>query len=83
MSISHATPPTQNGPVLRGLMALPVLGHMLRDLGRDVNMAFYYIVIAVTLLVLAVQAWGLAALVITAVAMVPVMFSIIIWITLP
>jgi hypothetical protein len=30
-----------------------------------------------------VQAWGLAALVVTAVAFVPVMFVLLIWITLP
>jgi hypothetical protein len=30
-----------------------------------------------------VQTWGLAALVLTAVALVPVMFVLLIWITLP
>jgi hypothetical protein len=64
-------------------MALPILGHMARDLGRDVNIAFYYVVIFITLMVFAVQVWGLAALVLAALAMVPVMFTLIIWITLP
>lgn len=82
MSISPATP-APNGPLMRAALALPVLGHMIRDLGRDVNIMFYYLVIFVTGLVFAVQVWGLAALVLTAVALVPVMFTLIIWITLP
>ena len=41
------------------------------------------LMIIVTLIVLAVQVWGLAALVVTAVAFVPVMFCLLIWITLP
>ncbi len=88
MSISpahsvHAPAPAANGPILRSLMALPVLGHMLRDLGRDVNMVFYYLVIALTALVFAMQVWGLAALAMAALALVPAMFALIIWITLP
>lgn len=67
----------------RVLRALPVMGRVVRDIERDVDTVFYLLVILVTALVLAVQAWGLAALVVTAVAFVPVMFVLLIWITLP
>ncbi len=83
MSISQPLNPAQNGPILRAFLALPVLGHMLRDIGRDVNIVFYYLVIIVTALVFAVQAWGLAALAMAALALVPVMFTLIIWISRP
>jgi hypothetical protein len=71
------------GPVARLLRALPVIGRVIRDVERDVDTIFYVIVIVLTALVLAVQAWGLAALVVTAVALVPVIFTLLIWITLP
>lgn len=61
----------------------PVLGHIARDVSRDVNVIFYLLTIALTLLVLAVKTWGLAALTLTAVAFVPVMFCLLIWVTLP
>ncbi len=82
MAISPASS-APNGPFLRVILAVPILGHVLRDLGRDVNMAFYLLVILVTMVVFAVQSFGLAALVLTALAMVPVMFTLIIAITLP
>lgn len=66
--------------ILRGL---PVIGRVIRDVERDVHSIFYLLVIFVTALVLAVQVWGLAALVVTAVALVPVIFAILFWITLP
>jgi hypothetical protein len=40
-------------------------------------------VILLTALVLAINVWGLAALVVTAVSLVPVIFVLLIWITLP
>lgn len=64
-------------------VTIPVLGHIARDLGRDINLAFYLITIFVTLVVLAVQYFGLAALVLTAIAAVPVVFVLLIWVTLP
>ncbi|MDZ7905007.1 MAG: hypothetical protein U5N55_03995 [Cypionkella sp.] len=68
---------------IRALYAVPLIGAMMRDVGRDVNIVFYYLVILATLVVLAMQVWGLAALAMTALAMVPVMFALIIWISLP
>jgi hypothetical protein len=72
--------PSPAGLVLR---ALPVIGRVVRDIEREIDTIYYLLVILLTALVLAVQAWGLAALVVTAVAFVPVMFVLLIWITLP
>ena len=63
--------------------ALPVIGRVIRDIEREIDTIYYLIVILLTALVLAIQTWGLAALVITAVTMVPVIFVLLIWITLP
>jgi hypothetical protein len=70
MSISNARP-------------IPLFSALARDIGRDVNIVFYLLVIALTLLVLAVKTWGLVALTMAALPMVPVMFAIFIWISLP
>lgn len=71
-------------PILSRIVhATPVLGALVRDVGRDINLVFYLLTIFVTAVVLAVQAWGLAALVITALALVPVMFAWFIVISLP
>ena len=44
---------------------IPVLGHLARALGQDINLAFYLVTIFVTAVVLAVMTWGLPALVIS------------------
>lgn len=82
MSLAIAVP-AQPSLASRILHATPVIGHLARDIARDVNTIFYVLTILLTLLVLAIQTWGLAALVLTAVAFVPVMFTLLIWITLP
>jgi hypothetical protein len=69
--------------IARALRALPVIGRVIREVEREVDTIYYLIVIALTALVLAVQAWGLAALVVTAVALVPMIFVLFIFITLP
>lgn len=61
----------------------PLFGWIARDIGRDVNIVFYMLAIALTVLVLAVKTWGLVALTMAALPMVPVMFAIFIWISLP
>lgn len=81
MSLSSA--PTEPGLAARILMATPVIGHVIRDVSRDINTIFYLLTILVTVLVFAIKAWGLGALVVTAVAFVPCMFALLIWITLP
>jgi hypothetical protein len=78
----HAPAPRQSAGS-RFFRALPVVGRVIRDIERDVHTIHYLLVIVVTALILGVQAWGLAALVVSAVAFVPVMFTILIWITLP
>lgn len=71
------------GPIHRTLRALPLFGRVIRDVERDVDSIFYLIVIALTLLVLAIKLWGLPALVLTAVGAVPVMFILLILIARP
>lgn len=73
MSISQARPGFQ----------IPVISSIARDIARDVNVIFYLLVIAVTVLVLAVQTWGLVVLTLTALCMVPLMFALFIWISWP
>lgn len=64
-----------------GLAALPLIGFIARDIARDVNVIFYLLTIFATLLTLAVIKWGLVALTLTAVALVPVYFVLLILIT--
>lgn len=70
-------------PAGRILRSVPVVGRVVRDIEREIDTVYYLIVIFLTAVVLAVQAWGLAALVVTAVSLVPVIFVLLIWITLP
>lgn len=74
MSVSIARPI----PIFSALYAA-----LARDIGRDINVVFYLLVIALTALVLAVKTWGLVALTMAALPMVPVMFGLFIWISLP
>ena len=65
------------------LYSTPILGALARDIGRDINMVFYLFLILATVMVFAIKAFGIAALVVTYVALVPVIFALLIWITLP
>lgn len=60
---------------------IPVFGPLARAIAQDPSTIFYLLVILLTLVVLAVKAWGLVALAMTALAMVPVMFVLLIAIT--
>jgi hypothetical protein len=64
-------------------LRVPLFSSIADDIGRDSSIIFYLLVIALTVLVLAVSVWGLAALVVTALALVPVIFTLLMWITLP
>ena len=75
--------PRTSSPVGRVMRTLPLVGRVIRDVEREVDTIYYLFVILLTALILAVQTWGLAELVVTAVAFVPVMFCVLIWITLP
>ncbi|WP_149142585.1 hypothetical protein [Gemmobacter caeruleus] len=72
---------TPLAPRPTGFAALPLIGFIARDIARDVNVVFYLLTIFVTLLTLAVMTWGLVALSLTAVALVPVYFALLIAIT--
>lgn len=62
---------------------IPIIGWMARDLVRDFRGNIgYFVLIAVTLLILAMKTWGLVALGLTALCTVPVMFVVLIMITL-
>ena len=74
------TPLPMNAP--SGAERLPIIGFIARDIARDINVVFYLLTIFVTLVVLAVKTWGVVALAMTALAFVPVMFVILICITL-
>jgi hypothetical protein len=73
MSVSFARPKVQ----------IPFLSSIARDVARDVNVIFYLLVIALTLLVLAVKIWGLVVLTMVALCMVPLMFALFVWISWP
>jgi hypothetical protein len=62
---------------------VPVVGRVIRDVEREIDTVYYLITIFVTAVVLAVQTWGLPALVLTAVALVPVMFVLLIILARP
>lgn len=64
-------------------LRIPLFSSIADDIGRDSNVIFYLLIIALTVLVLAVKAWGLAALVVVALACVPLMFAVLVWITIP
>ena len=66
--------PSLAGRVLR---SVPVVGRVIRDIEREIDTVYYLIVIFLTAVVLAVQTWGLAALVVTAVSLVPVKDSVV------
>ena len=62
--------------------SIPLLGAIADDLIHgDHDNIYYFLAIALTVLVLAVRTWGLVALGLTALACVPVVFTILILIT--
>lgn len=69
------TPPApQRSRLDRILRATPVIGRVCREVERDINTIFWLLPVIVLALVLAVMAWGPAALVLTALAAVVFMF---------
>ena len=75
--------PTRRSPVSRLVRALPIVGRVIREVEREIDTIYYLLVIVLTAVVLAIQVWGLPALVLTALALVPVIFVTLFWITLP
>lgn len=72
---------TASPSLSRGLYSIPVFGWIARDIARCPDNIWYALVILLTLLVLAVKAWGLVALALGALAAVPLMFVVLIAIT--
>ncbi|WP_333814687.1 hypothetical protein [Tabrizicola sp.] len=70
-------------PLGRLVRAIPIVGRVIRDVEREVDSVYYLLTIFVTAVVLAVQTWGLPALVLTALALVPVMFILLVILARP
>jgi hypothetical protein len=78
MSVSDSTLPRRR-PLL---YSIPVVGWVARDLNEGAPDTIYYLLVTLlTLLVLAVMHWGIVALTMTALAMVPVIGVLLILIT--
>jgi hypothetical protein len=75
--------PYAPSPLGRIARKVPVVGRVIRDIEREADTIYYLITIFLTAVVLAVQTWGLPALVLTAVGLVPVMFVILIILARP
>ena len=61
---------------------IPVIGWIAYDIANgEADTIWYALVILLTVMVLAVKTWGLVALAMTALAMVPVIFATLILIT--
>lgn len=76
---THSAP----SPLGRIARATPVVGRVIRDIEREIDTVYYLLIIFVTAVVLAVQTWGLPALVLTALALVPVMFVLLVILARP
>ena len=78
MSISEASPAPRRNP----FYAIPVFGWVARDLNEGPEDTIYYLLVALlTLVVLAVMKWGIVALTMAALAMVPVVMIVLLLIT--
>ena len=77
-----AQSPAQPRRFTRLLLSIPVVGWIIRDLLFGATDNIYYLIAALlSLWAVAVMTWGLVALTLVAVALVPVMFCILVWIT--
>jgi hypothetical protein len=61
---------------------VPVIGWIARDIAQEPDSVWYALVIVLTLFVLAFATWGVMVLSLLALATVPVIFAIMILITL-
>lgn len=66
----------------RNRLSLPLITPLASALARDETLIFYLLVIALTGLVLAMKTWGLVALAMTALALVPLAFGLLIVLSL-
>ncbi len=76
------TPKLTRAPLaLRILYAIPLLGQIARDIATDKDSIFYALMIFVTVVVLAVKTWGIVALAMSALSLVPIVFVLLLMIT--
>ena len=66
----------------RRFHSVPVIGWIARDIVEDIDSIWYALVILLTLVVIGVMTWGVMVLTLVALATVPVVFVILIMITL-
>lgn len=78
-----SSPAMTNPTVSRPALSIPIVTPISRAIAQDVSVIYYLLTIALTVLVLAIKVWGLPALVLTALAAVPVMFAVLIAIARP
>lgn len=64
------------------LRRLPILGRIIRDIEREPDAIFYLIVGVLSLIIIGTVTYGLHVLALSALAMVPVIFTVLILITL-
>lgn len=83
--MSMLTPIPANKPfVQRAFFNIPVIGWLARDvMYGDHDNIYYLLVIILTLVIGAVSIWGLPALVVIAVSLVPIYFSFLIFVASP
>jgi hypothetical protein len=62
---------------------LPILSPLSRAIAKDHTVIYYLLVIALTALVIGIQTFGWPVLTLTALASVPVIFVLLIIVTLP
>lgn len=65
----------------QGRAVLPPIGFVARDSGHGVNIIFFLLAIGLIAVALAVEIWGLVALAMSALALVPVVLTLLILIT--
>ncbi|WP_295079577.1 hypothetical protein [Tabrizicola sp.] len=80
MTLASTNAPSAFGRFAR---ATPIVGQVIRDVERDTSSIYYLLVIFLTAVVLGIQTFGLPALVLTALALVPVMFVLLVLIARP
>ena len=80
MTLASTNLPSAFGRFAR---ATPIVGQVIRDVERDTSSIYYLLVIFLTAVVLGIQTFGLPALVLTALALVPVMFVLLVLIARP
>ncbi|REC58976.1 hypothetical protein DRV84_01795 [Rhodosalinus sediminis] len=75
--------PQRPSPARRAFYAVPVIGWIARDLAEGGSDNIYYLLVAVlSLWAIAVMTWGLPALTLTAVALVPAIMATLVLLTI-